>query len=150
MTEKIEVNLTFQSFVEKNKSVVQLNQQKAETYQKLLTCKAVEEQTKDFGFSDNWKKELAEKINELKPSAEQELKDASENINKYLFNFVKAVFEFHRAVIELPNDEYLKGCAKTIRGLIAAGGGQLEAECIFNMVKVLYINTESHPSADKQ
>lgn len=143
MTEKIEIKLTFADFAEKNKSVITLKQSKAENYQKLLTCKAVEDQTKNYGFSDAWKNELTNKINELKTVAEQELKDASENINTYLFNFVKAVYEYHRAIIELPNDDYIKKCAQTIRGLIAAGSGQLEPETIFNMIKVLYINTES-------
>lgn len=140
MTEKIEVQLTFADFAQKNKSVIELKNPKAESYQQLLTCKAVEDQTKTFGFSDNWKKELTDKINSLQPIAEQELKDASENINQYLFTLVKAIFEYHRPVIELPKDEYIKDCSKKIRGLVAAGGGQLEPESIFNMVKVLYIN----------
>lgn len=140
MTEKIEVQLTFADFAQKNKSVIELKQPKADSYQKLLTCKAVEDQTKDFGFSDNWKKELTDKINSLQPIAEQELKDASENINQYLFTLVKAIFEYHHPVMELPTDEYIKKCSQTIRGLIAAGGGQLEPEVVFNMVKVLYVN----------
>lgn len=140
MTEKIEVSLTFTDFAEKNKSVLSLKQAKAENYQKLLTCKAVEDQTKDYGFSDNWKNELTAKIDELKKVAEQELKDASENINQYLFNLIKAIFEYHRPVMELPKDEYIKDYALKVRGLIAAGGGQLEPETIFNIVKVLYIN----------
>ena len=105
MTEKIEVSLTFADFAQKNKSVIELKQPKADSYQKLLTCKAVEDQTKDFGFSDSWKKELTDKINSLQPIAEQELKNASENINQYLFTLVKAIFEYHRPVIELPKDE---------------------------------------------
>ena len=140
MTEKIEVQLTFADFAEKNKSAIELKQPKADSYQKLLTCKAVEDQTKDFGFSDNWKKELTDKINSLQPIAEQELKDASENINQYLFTLVKAIFEYHHPVMELPKDEYIKKCSQTVRGLIAAGGGQLEPEVIFNIVKVLYVN----------
>ena len=148
MTEKIEIKLTFDDFAKNNKDIIELKQQKAVNYQKLLTCKAVEDQTKDCGFSEAWKKELTEKMESLKTSAEQELKEASENINKYLFHFVKAVFEYHRAVVEVPNDDYIKNCAKTIRGLIASGSGQLESETIFNMVKVLYINIESKPAAD--
>ena len=140
MTEKIEVQLTFADFAQKNKSAIELKQPKADSYQKLLTCKAVEDQTKDFGFSDNWKKELTDKINSLQPIAEQELKDASENINQYLFTLVKAIFEYHHPVMELPTDEYIKKCSQTIRGLIAAGGGQLESEVVFNIVKVLYVN----------
>lgn len=140
MTEKIEVQLTFADFAQKNKSVIELKNPKAESYQQLLTCKAVEDQTKDFGFSNNWKKELTDKINSLQPIAEQELKDASENINQYLFTLVKAIFEYHHPVMELPKDEYIKKCSQTIRGLIAAGGGQLEPEVVFNMVKVLYVN----------
>lgn len=140
MTEKIEVALTFADFADKNKSAIELKQPKAETYQKLLTCKAVEDQTKECGFSDSWKKELSDKIESLKPIAEQELKDASENINQYLFQLTKAVFVYHKPVIETPKDDYIKECSKKIRGLIAAGGGQLEPETIFNMIKVLYIN----------
>lgn len=140
MTEKIEIQLTFADFVKNNKSVIELKQPQANSYQKLLTCKAVEDQTKDIGFSESWNKELAEKINSLKPTAEEELKVASEKINEYLFNLIKAIFEYHHPVMEMPKDEYIKKCVQTIRGLIAAGGGQLEAECVFNMVKVLYIN----------
>lgn len=148
MTEKIEIELNFNDFAKKNSDIIELKQQKAINYQKLLTCKAVEDQTKDCDFSDSWRGELSDKIERLKPIAEQELKDASENINKYLFSFVKAVFEFHRAVIEMPKDDRIKEYSKKIRGLIAAGSGQLESETIFNMVKVLYINTESKPSGD--
>ena len=140
MTDKIEVSLTFADFAQKNKSAIELKNPKAENYQKLLTCKAVEDQTKDFGFSEVWKKELTDKINSLQPVAEQELKDASENINQYLFTLVKAIFEYHHPVMEMPNDEYIKKCSQTVRGLIAAGTGQLEPENIFNVVKVLYIN----------
>ena len=140
MTEKIEVSLTFADFAKNNKSAIELKNTKAESYQQLLTCKAVEDQTKDFGFSESWKKELSTKIDSLKTAAEQELKDASENINKYLFNLVKAIFEYHHPVMETPKDEYIKECSKKIRGLVAAGGGQLEPEVIFNMVKVLYIS----------
>lgn len=148
MTEKIEIELNFNDFAKKNSNIIELKQQKAINYQKLLTCKAVEDQTKDYDFSDSWREELSDKIERLKPIAEQELKDASENINKYLFQYTKAVFEYHKPVIETPKDEYIKEYSKKIRGLIAAGSGQLEPETIFNMVKVLYINTESKPSGD--
>ena len=140
MTEKIEVALTFADFTDKNKSAIELKQPKAETYQKLLTVKAVEDQTKDFGFSDAWKKELADKINEFQPIATKELQDASEAINKYLFTLVKAVFVYHHSVIEMPKDEYIKDYANTIRALIAAGGGQLDSEFVFNATKILFIN----------
>lgn len=140
MTEKIEVSLTFADFIKNNKSVIELKQPKADNYQKLLTCKAVEDQTKDFGFSDTWKKELTDKINYLQPIAEDELKTASEKINEYLFNLVKAVFVFHHPVMEVPTDDCIKKYSQTIRGLISAGTGQLEPETIFNMIKVLYIN----------
>ena len=148
MTEKIEIELTFNDFANKNKSVLELKQSRAINYQNLLTAKAVQEQTKDIGFSDDWKRELSNKIDELQPKAEEELKEASENINKYLFQYTKAVFEYHKPVIETPKDEYIKEYSKKIRGLIAAGSGQLDPETIFNMVKVLYINTESKPSGD--
>lgn len=139
MTEQIEVSLTFNDFAKNHKSAIELKQLDAKNYKALLTAKAVEDQTKDIGFSDAWKKELADKIAELKPLAEEELKSASENINTYLFNLVKEVIAYHRAVIEMPKDEKIKELANTIRSIIAAGGGQLEAEFVFNLVKVLYI-----------
>lgn len=139
MTEKIEVSLTFNDFAKNHKSAIELKQLDAKNYKALLTAKAVEDQTKDIGFSDAWKKELADKIAELKPLAEEELKSASENINTYLFNLVKEVIAYHRAVVEMPNDEKIKELANTIRSIIAAGGGQLEPEFVFNLVKVLYI-----------
>lgn len=139
MTEKIEVKLTFKDFAEKHKSILELKQSKADNYQKLLTVKAVEDQTKDIGFSDSWKKELTDKINEYKPIAEQELKNASENINQYLFTLVKAIFVYHRVVTEVVSDDIIKKIIKNMRALIAAGG-QLEPEYIFNVVKILYIN----------
>lgn len=137
---KIEVSLTFEDFAEKNKSVLDLKQLEASNYKNLLTVKAVKDQTKEIGFSNSWNKELDEKINELQPKAEQELKEASENINKYIFNLVKAVFEYHRVIIEMPSDEALKNMSKKVRGLVAAGGGQLQPDFIFNAVKVLYID----------
>lgn len=140
MTEKIEVSLTFADFIKNNKSVLELKQLDANNYKQLLTAKAIEDQTKEFGFSDVWKKELADKIAELQPKAEVELKDASENVNKYLYNLVKAIVEFHRPVIEMPKDAKIKELATTIRSLIAAGGGQLEPEFVFNAVKVLFVN----------
>lgn len=139
MTEKIEVSLTFNDFAKDHKSAIELKQLDAKNYKALLTAKAVEDQTKDIGFSDAWKKELADKIAELKPLAEEELKSASENINTYLFNLVKEVIAYHRAIVEMPNDEKIKELANTIRSIIAAGGGQLEPEFVFNLVKVLYI-----------
>lgn len=139
MTEQIEVSLTFNDFAKNHKSAIELKQLDAKNYKALLTAKAVEDQTKDIGFSDAWKKELADKIAELKPLAEEELKSASENINTYLFNLVKEVIAYHRAVVEMPKDEKIKELANTIRSIIAAGGGQLEAEFVFNLVKVLYI-----------
>jgi DNA-directed RNA polymerase subunit F len=139
MTEKIEVSLTFNDFAKNHKSAIELKQLDAKNYKALLTVKAVEDQTKDIGFSDAWKKELADKIAELKPLAEEELKSASENINTYLFNLVKEVIAYHRAVVEMPKDEKIKELSNTIRSIIAAGGGQLEAEFVFNLVKVLYI-----------
>lgn len=139
MTEKIEVSLTFNDFAKDHKSAIELKQLDAKNYKALLTAKAVEDQTKDIGFSDAWKKELADKIAELKPLAEEELKSASENINTYLFNLVKEIIAYHRAVIEMPKDDKIKELANTIRSLIAAGGGQLEPEFVFNSVKVLYI-----------
>lgn len=139
MTEKIEVSLTFNDFAKNHKSAIELKQLDAKNYKALLTAKAVEDQTKDIGFSDAWKKELADKIAELKPLAEEELKSASENINTYLFNLVKEVIAYHRAVVEMPNDEKIKELSNTIRSIIAVGGGQLEPEFVFNLVKVLYI-----------
>lgn len=139
MTEQIEVSLTFNDFAKNHKSAIELKQLDAKNYKALLTAKAVEDQTKDIGFSDAWKKELADKIAELKPLAEEELKSASENINTYLFNLVKEVIAYHRAIVEMPKDEKIKELANTIRSIIAAGGGQLEPEFVFNLVKVLYI-----------
>lgn len=140
MTEKIEIELTFNDFANKNKSALELKQSKAINYQNLLTAKAVQEQTKDIGFSDDWKRELSNKIDELQPKAEEELKEASENINKYLKTLVSTVFDYHKAIVQKPSDDDIIKYAKTIRGLIAAGSGQLEPEFIFNAIKVLYIN----------
>jgi len=138
MTEKIEVKLTFADFAEKNKSVLELKQSKAENYQKLLTIKAVIDQTKECGFSEAWNKELDSKAKELQSKAEEELKQASDNVDSYLFNLIKAVFEYHRPVQEVPSDDKIKLNAKEIRSLIAVGG-QLDPEYIFNVTKILYI-----------
>lgn len=138
MTEKIEVKLTFADFAEKNKSVLELKQSKAENYQKLLTIKAVQDQTKDYGFSESWNKELSDKTVELQSKAEEELKQASDNVDSYLFNLIKAVFEYHRPVQEVPTDDKIKEITKEIRSLIAAGG-QLDPEYIFNVTKILHI-----------
>ena len=140
MTEQIEVSLTFNDFAKNHKSAIELKQLDAKNYKALLTAKAVEDQTKDIGFSDAWKKELTDKINEFQPIATKELKDASENIDKYLFNLVKAVFEYHKVVMEMPSEDTIKIVAKKVRGLVAAGGGQLQPDFIFNAVKVLYID----------
>lgn len=138
MTEKIEVSLTFKDFSEKNKSILELKQSKAASYQNLLTCKAVEDQTKNIGFSETWKKELKDKIDNLTPLAQEELKVASENVDNYLFTLIKAIFEFHKVVNKLPVDSDIKAICKKIRMMIAAGG-QLEPEYIFNIIKILYI-----------
>lgn len=139
MTGKIEVSLTFKDFAEKNKSVLELKQSKADNYQKLLTVKAVLDQTKDYGFSEAWNKELNDKVTELQFKAEEELKQASQNVDNYLFNLIKAILEYHRPVVEVASDNAIKEITKTIRSLIAAGG-QLEPEYIFNVVKILYIH----------
>lgn len=139
MTEKIEVSLTFKDFAEKNKSVLELKQSKADNYQKLLTVKAILDQTKDYGFSEAWNKELNDKATELQSKAEEELKQASQNVDNYLFNLIKAILEYHRPVVEVASDNAIKEITKTIRSLIAAGG-QLEPEYIFNVVKILYIH----------
>ena len=139
MTEKIEVALTFKDFAEKNKSIIQLKQLDAKSYKDLLTVKAVKDQTQEMNFSENWNKELDSKIEELQPKAEKELKEASDNINKYLETLVESIFDFHKAVSPIPTKKEILEISKKIRGLIAAGGGQLDAEFVFNAVKVLYI-----------
>lgn len=142
MTEKIEVSLTFADFSKKYESVIKLDQPKAENYQKLLLVKAIEDQTKELNFSENWKLELKKTIETLQPLADEELKKASENIDNYLFKLVEAIYDYHRPVItrEFPDDSVIKDLSKRVRGIVAAGGGQLDAETIFNVVKVVWIN----------
>lgn len=141
MTEKMKIELKFEfkDFAQKYKNVLELKQMDAVNYRNLLTCKAIEEQTKDIKFSDNWLKELSAKCEELKPLAEEELKKASENVDKYLEKLIESIFEFHASVYLKNEDRDIKQCAKTIRDIVAAGGGQLQADFIFNVVKVLYL-----------
>ena len=78
MTEKIEVSLTFNDFAKDHKSAIELKQLDAKNYKALLTAKAVEDQTKDIGFSDTWKKIISNTPQtEKKPETNRVLSAAS-------------------------------------------------------------------------
>jgi hypothetical protein len=136
---KIEVKLTFEDFVKQYKNSVEFKQLDAKSYKDLITLKAIQEQTKELNFSNSWKKEIEDKCIVLKESAEKELKEASNNIDKFLFNLVKDIYNYHKAVCTIPSDEIIKEQVKKIREIVTIIG-TMDSQTIFDLTKTLYIN----------
>lgn len=136
---KIEVKFTFEDFVKNYKKSVEFKQLDAKSYKDLITLKAIQEQTKELGFSDSWKKEIEDKCVALKESAEKELKEASDNIDKFLFNLVKNIYVYHKSICEMPSDDVIKQQTKKIREVVTIIG-TMDSQTVFDLTKTMFIN----------
>lgn len=136
---KIEVKFTFEDFVKNYKKSVEFKQLDAKSYKDLITLKAIQEQTKELGFSNSWKKEIEDKCVILKESAEKELKEASDNIDKFLFNLVKDIYVYHKSICEMPSDDVIKQQAKKIREVVTIIGA-MDSQTVFDLTKTMFIN----------
>ena len=136
---KIEVKFTFEDFVKNYKKSVEFKQLDAKSYKDLITLKAIQEQIKELGFSDSWKKEIEDKCVILKESAEKELKEASDNIDKFLFNLVKDIYAYHKSICETPSDDIIKQQAKKIREIVTIIG-TMDSQTVFDLTKTMFIN----------
>lgn len=136
---KIEVKFTFEDFVKNYKKSVEFKQLDAKSYKDLITLKAIQEQTKELGFSNSWKKEIEDKCVVLKESAEKELKKASDNIDKFLFNLVKDIYVYHKSICEMPSDDVIKQQAKKIREVVTIIG-TMDSQTVFDLTKTMFIN----------
>lgn len=132
-----ESKFTFEEFCKNiNKDILSLKQLDAVNYRKLLTLKAIKEQTKELNFTENWNKELDSKIEEVTPLAQQELKDASSNVDSFISTLIKSIYKFIDKNKILTKEQLESNTAK-VRALVAISGN-MDTEYIFNLVKVLY------------
>lgn len=133
---KIEVNLSFEEFKKKYENLITFKQIDAVNYKNLVTLKAIQEQAAELNFSDAWKKEIEDKFKSLEEIAKEEVKQAGAKVGEYIKKLIEATFEFHKPVCSIIyNDEVFK----KVKELVTFTG-QLEAEFIFNVTKILYIN----------
>lgn len=136
---KADTSLTYAEFSKKYPELLTFKQIDAKMYRELVALKAVQEQTKDYNFSESWTKEIETKIEEITPLVKDELKQASDNIDNYILKLMRAVFEFFSSIKEMPSEDDLKKYEVKMRQIITVGV-TMDAEYIFNMTQILYIN----------
>ena len=141
-----EKKLNFETFEKEHKDVIEFKQITATNYNQLILYKTFLDQAKDI--DENTKKTLEEKIKVLTQGAQEEVKEADKKVTEYVTNLVKATYEFHKEVIETPSN--FDKQVNVLRKLLNVIGSQLNAELIFNLVKVLWIdNTGVFCNCDK-
>ena len=134
MTE--EKKLNFETFEKEYKDIIEFKQITATNYNQLILYKTFLDQAQDI--SKDTKKVLEEKVKVLTEGAQKEVKEADKKVTEYVTNLVKATYEFHKDVTETPNNFDCK--VNTLRKILNVVGSQLNAELIFNLVKVLWID----------
>lgn len=137
--------LDFETFEKENKDIIEFKQINATAYNQLILYKTFLDQAQNL--DENVKKSLEEKVNDLTEKAKVELKEADKKVTDYVTNLVKATFVFHKDVIETPNNFDCK--VDTLRKLLNLIGGSLNAEMIFNLTKVLWIDNGTFCACDK-
>ena len=134
MTE--EKKLDFETFAKEYKDILEFKQIEATSYNQLILYKTFLDQAKDI--DETIKKNLEEKVKVLTEGAQKEIKEADKKVSDYVTKLVEATYKFHHDIIETPNN--FDKQVNTLRKLLNVIGGNLSAELIFNLVKVLWID----------
>lgn len=137
--------LDFETFEKEYKDIVEFKQITATNYNQLILYKTFLDQAQNL--DENIKKELEEKVKTLTQGAQEEVKEADKRVTEYVTNLVKAIFEYHKEVVETPNNFDCK--VNTLRKILNVVGGGLNAELIFNLVKVLWIDNGTFCACEK-
>lgn len=140
-----EKKLNYETFEKENKEFVEFKQINATAYNQLILYKTFLDQAKNI--DENVKKSLEEKIITLTEKAKLEVKEADKKVTDYVTNLIKAIYAFHKDVVETPNNFDCK--VNTLRKILNVVGGQLNAELIFNLVKVLWIDNGTFCACEK-
>lgn len=140
-----EKKLDFETFEKEYKDVIEFKQITATNYNQLILFKTFLDQAKDI--DENTKKILEEKTKVLTQGAQEEVKEADKKITDYVTTLVKSVYEFHKPVIETPSN--FDKQVNILRKVLNVVGSQLNAELIFNLVKVLWIDNGTFCACEK-
>ena len=131
-----EKKLNFETFEKEYKDIIEFKQITATNYNQLILYKTFLDQAQDI--DENTKKTLEEKVKVLTEGAQKEVKEADKKVTEYVTNLVKATYEFHKDITETPSNFDCK--VNTLRKILNVVGSNLNAELIFNLVKVLWID----------
>ena len=131
-----EKKLDFETFAKEYKNILEFKQIEATSYNQLILYKTFLDQAKDI--DETIKKNLEEKIKILTEGAQKEIKEADKKVTDYVTKIVEATYKFHHNVIETPSN--FDKQVNTLRKILNVIGGNLSAELIFNLVKVLWID----------
>ena len=141
-----EKKLDFETFEKENKEIIEFKQITATNYNQLILYKTFLDQAQNV--DENIKKALEEKVKVLTQGAQEEVKQADKKVTEYVTKLVEATFKFHHDIIETPSN--FDKQVDTLRKVLNVIGGNLNAELIFNLVKILWIdNTGTFCACDK-
>ena len=137
--------LDFETFEKENKEIIEFKQITATNYNQLILYKTFLDQAQNV--DENIKKALEEKVKVLTEGAQKEIKEEDKKVTDYVTKLVEATFKFHHDIIETPSNFDCK--VNTLRKVLNIVGGNLNAELIFNLVKVLWIDNGTFCACDK-
>ena len=131
-----EKKLNFETFEKEYKDVIEFKQITATNYNQLILYKTFLDQAQDI--DRNTKKALEEKTKVLTEGAQKEVKEADQKITEYVTTLVKSIYQFHHDIVETPSN--FDKQVNILRKILNVVGSNLNAELIFNLVKVLWID----------
>lgn len=131
-----EKKLDFETFAKEYKDILEFKQIEATSYNQLILYKTFLDQAKNL--DETIKKNLEEKIKVLTEGAQKEIKEADKKVTDYVTKLVEATYKFHHDIIETPSS--FDKQVNTLRKVLNVVGGNLNAELLFNLVKVLWID----------
>lgn len=131
-----EKKLDFETFAKEYKDILEFKQIEATSYNQLILYKTFLDQAKNL--DETVKKNLEEKVKVLTEGAQNEIKEADKKVTDYVTKLVEATYKFHHDIIETPSS--FDKQVNTLRKVLNVVGMQLNAELIFSLVKVLWID----------
>ena len=131
-----EKKLDFETFAKEYKDILEFKQIEATSYNQLILYKTFLDQAKNL--DETVKKNLEEKVKVLTEGAQKEIKEADKKVTDYVTKLVEATYKFHHDIIETPSS--FDKQVNTLRKVLNVVGGNLNAELLFNLVKVLWID----------
>lgn len=131
-----EKKLDFETFAKEYKDILEFKQIEATSYNQLILYKTFLDQAKNL--DETIKKNLEEKVKVLTEGAQKEIKEADKKVTDYVTKLVESTYKFHHDIIETPSN--FDKQVNTLRKVLNVVGGNLNAELLFNLVKVLWID----------